>query len=86
LVSRAWELHRRHAARWSQCQTAVPQDHRVRRARQHVGARGVAAHVRVAAVRSQRAGGGTAIREMVFRHQIVPAPTRGAEIMDQIFG
>jgi integrase len=28
----------------------------------------------------------TATTEMVYRHQIVPALTRGAEIMDQIFG
>lgn len=28
----------------------------------------------------------TASTEMVYRHQIVPALTRGAEIMDQIFG
>jgi hypothetical protein len=28
----------------------------------------------------------TATTELVYRHQIVPALTRGAEIMDQIFG
>ena len=28
----------------------------------------------------------TATTEMVYRHQIVPALTRGAEVMDQIFG
>ena len=28
----------------------------------------------------------TATTELVYRHQIVPAPTRGAEVMDQIFG
>ncbi len=28
----------------------------------------------------------TATTELVHRHQIVPALTRGAEIMDQIFG
>jgi hypothetical protein len=27
----------------------------------------------------------TATTELVYRHQIVPAPTRGAEVMDQIF-
>ena len=28
----------------------------------------------------------TATTELVYRHQIVPALTRGAEVMDQIFG
>src|SRR5262249_11592420 len=28
----------------------------------------------------------TATTEMVYQHQIVPALTRGAEVMDQIFG
>jgi hypothetical protein len=28
----------------------------------------------------------TATTEPVYRHQIVPALTRGAEVMDQIFG
>jgi hypothetical protein len=28
----------------------------------------------------------TATTELVYRHQIVPVLTRGAEIMDQIFG
>ena len=28
----------------------------------------------------------TATTELIYRHQIVPAPTRGAEVMDQIFG
>jgi hypothetical protein len=28
----------------------------------------------------------TATTELVYRHQIVPAQTRGAEVMDQIFG
>ena len=28
----------------------------------------------------------TATTELVYRHQIVPSPTRGAEVMDQIFG
>jgi hypothetical protein len=60
-----------------------------------VGAAGAAAYLRVAAVGAWRAGGGiallaghnqTATTELVYRHQIVPALTRGAEIMDQIFG
>jgi hypothetical protein len=28
----------------------------------------------------------TATTELVYRHQVVPALTRGAEVMDQIFG
>jgi hypothetical protein len=28
----------------------------------------------------------TVTTELVYRHQIVPALTRGAEVMDQIFG
>jgi len=28
----------------------------------------------------------TSTTELVYRHQIVPALTRGAEVMDQIFG
>jgi site-specific recombinase XerD len=28
----------------------------------------------------------TTTTELVYRHQIVPALTRGAEVMDQIFG
>ena len=28
----------------------------------------------------------TSTTELVYRHQIVPALTRGAEIMDEIFG
>ena len=28
----------------------------------------------------------TATTELVYRHQIVPALTHGAEVMDQIFG
>jgi integrase len=28
----------------------------------------------------------TSTTEVVYRHQIVPALTRGAEVMDQIFG
>jgi integrase len=28
----------------------------------------------------------TATTELIYRHQIVPPPTRGAEVMDQIFG
>ena len=28
----------------------------------------------------------TATTELIYRHQIVPALTRGAEVMDQIFG
>jgi len=60
-----------------------------------MGAAGDAAYVRVAGVGSRCSGGGdrTAGRAqpdghdgLVYRHQIVPALTRGAEIMDQIFG
>jgi hypothetical protein len=37
---------------------------------------------------SDRAAGGhlTSTTELVYRHQIVSAMTRGAEVMDQIFG
>ena len=45
-------------------------EHRVRQARDRL----VAGHKQ------------TATTEMVYRHQIVPALTRGAEVMDQIFG
>lgn len=59
-----------------------------------MGAAGAAAYIRVAALGSRRADGGdcaagghqqTATTGLVYRHQIVPALTRGAEVMDQIF-
>ncbi len=74
---------------------AVPGDHRGGRAGHDVGAAGAAAHVRIVVVGARRAGGGdrvagghnqSATTELVYRHQIVPALTRGAEVMDQIFG
>jgi hypothetical protein len=60
-----------------------------------VGAPGASAHVRVAVVGSRcsveaialLAGHNqTATTELIYRHQIVPALTRGAEVMDEIFG
>jgi len=73
----------------------VPGDHGGGRAGYGVGAERVAAYVRVAAVSSRGAAEAiallaghnqTATTELVYRHQIVPALTRGAEVMDQIFG
>jgi ATP/maltotriose-dependent transcriptional regulator MalT len=43
-------------------------------------------HVRAAAVTGRHPHNQTATTELVYRHQIVPALTRGAEVMDQIFG
>lgn len=60
-----------------------------------MGAAGVVAYVRVAAVGTcvpveaiaLLAGHDqTATTELVYRHRIVPALTCGAEVMDQIFG
>jgi hypothetical protein len=79
------------------CISDVPGDHAGRRAGHRVGAARDAAYVRVAATSSARgvpveaiallAGHNqTSTTELVYRHQIVPALTRGAEVMDQIFG
>jgi hypothetical protein len=60
-----------------------------------VGTSEAAAHIRVTAVAhgvpveaiALLAGHNqTATTELVYRHQIVPALARGAEVMDQIFG
>jgi integrase len=40
----------------------------------------------VEAIALQAGHNQTATTELVYRHQIVPALTRGAEVMDQIFG
>ena len=78
----------------SQCAADVPGDHRRRRAgygwvpreMRHtfvslLSARGVP----VEAIALLAGHNQTATTELVYRHQIVPALTRGAEVMDQIF-
>jgi len=65
-----------------------------RPAGQHVDTTGAAAHIRVTTVRLRRPGSRqslaghnqTATTELIYLYQIVPALTRGAEVMDQIFG
>ena len=72
----------------------VPGDHRGRRAGQvwvpremrHTFVSLLSAHgVPVEAIALLAGHNQTATTELVYRHQIVPALTRGAEVMDQIF-
>ena len=88
-------VHRRHAAERVQRHPLVPGDHRAVGAREGLAAQGDEAHVRFGTVRQRRAlrehraacrtrpdhyyGAGSS-------HEIRPALTQGAEVMDKVFG